>query len=517
MPSASVEYRDGNATADGGLAEPVSALAWQQMGDSALARRQTQLAFECFVRSAELDPQNAEVFFKLGMSLYENAHLEDAIKVLRVAHDLAPENSAVIANLGIILCDTEAISEAEAHLRAALALETDLIPAIRALARLLRDRGNFTEALILWERIICLRPQDAEAHYNKVMDPSYTIDDGHASNVLSAYQASRDPQEKSLLGFSLFRIEEMRDDTAKSVRYLHEANKIVHDDLQYDFERDLSILPLMKSYFDAGFFSTVATGQRQTNTRTPIFIVGMPRSGTTLAEQILSSHPAVHGAGELNVVTDLVRRFLLDESSAKLSLKGFTPGCPAAEQMRLAYLAAIAPLGADRPFVTDKMPLNFRWIGVIKAMFPGAKFVHCTRAPLETCVSIYANAFAVGGNRYANDLGDIARYYIEYVRLMAHWQDMLPEDVLQFDLAALKRDQRGETEKVLGFCGLDWDDRCLDFSANKRAVKTLTVRRIRQNLDRSVDQRTERLRPYFAQLTETLAAAGIDPDHHWQS
>jgi hypothetical protein len=295
-------------------------------------------------------------------------------------------------------------------------------------------------------------------------------------------------------------------------QWLTLANRLKRDSYLYDPAPEAHVFAQLRDHFDKAYFNNPA----RSGNREPIFIIGMLRSGTSLAEQILASHPDVHGAGELGHITDLIGKFLTTKDGGGLTLDQFAPGSPIAGTMAAEYMEKTGNRTNGKPFFTDKMPLNFRWIGIIKSMFPDAKIIHCTRPPIETCMSIYANLFGSQGNQYAYDLEELGHYYVQYVQLMDHWHAVMGGDILHFDLDALKRDHEGETSKLLAFCGLAWDANCLEFNKTARPVRTLSASRVHSSLDRTPDKRTARFRTYLRPLEAILINAGIDPDNHWR-
>lgn len=482
---------------------------------AALSRKQGNLeqAARQLLAAATIAPDDAEAFFDLAITLYQSGRLELALTAIRQAALLVPDNSAVLANLGRILLDLGQDAEAEVALRRGLELAPREAAMLRSLATLLRDSGRSEQAIDLWRRLVTVRPTDAEAWYNISNAASFAPTAEDLDRLESLFRGTTHGADKTMLGFALFRAEEVRANAPAAFAWLDEANRAKRAALAYNPAIEAGVFAQMKQHFEAGYFARLD----KRDGPAPIFIVGMPRSGTSLTEQILSSHAQVHGAGERNDMTELVAKHLADRTRPGLALGGFKPGCATAAEMASAYLAAIAPLCGDKPRFTDKMPLNFRWIGIIKTLFPTARVIHCTRTPIENCMSIYASLFGSDGNRFAYDLEGLANYYAHYADLMAHWHRVLGPDLLQFDLTALKQDQEGETRRLLAFCGLDFDERCLTFESNTRSVRTLSASRVRQGLDRSTDRRTALFRRFLGAVEDILLARGIDPDTHWTS
>jgi len=231
----------------------------------------------------------------------------------------------------------------------------------------------------------------------------------------------------------------------------------------------------------------------------------MPRSGTTLVEQVLASHPAVHGGGELTTLADIVReqaglrsctypRVLADLEAAEVSALG-------AEYVR--RLRALAP-GALR--VTDKMPGNFRFLGLIRLALPGARIIHCRRNPVDTCLSCYQQNFHEG-HAFTNDLTDLGRYYRAYARLMEQWRRIFPGQFLEVDYEGLVTDFERESRRMLEFAGLPWDDACLRFHQTPRSVDTASRWQVRQPLYRRSVERRRNYERHLGPLREALGDA----------
>jgi hypothetical protein len=235
-----------------------------------------------------------------------------------------------------------------------------------------------------------------------------------------------------------------------------------------------------------------------------VFIVGMPRSGTSLVEQILASHPNVFGAGELR---DLQR--LAEELPARVGAKEAYPAClvrldgSAACALADEYLERIGRRSGAALRVTDKMPLNFLHLGLIAALFPRARIVHCIRDPLDVCVSCYCQDFQ-GGPNFLWDLTDLGKFHGEYERLMAHWGSVLPLPILEVVYEELVDNLEAVSRRLISFCGLDWDDRCLAYHQNARAVRTASLVQVRQPVYKSSVGRWRHYAPHLRPLLEAL-------------
>jgi hypothetical protein len=253
---------------------------------------------------------------------------------------------------------------------------------------------------------------------------------------------------------------------------------------------------------DAAYFRHVAGLGRRTER--PVFIVGMPRSGTSLVEQILASHPDVFGAGELRDI-DLLAKKLPARWGGREAYPVCLRNLDAATTSFLAdkYLERLARLNGPAIRVTDKMPMNFLNLGLIAALFPRARVIHCVRDPLDVCLSCYFQDFV--GVNFSCDLGDLASYYRDYERLMAHWRSVLPLPLLEVVYEELVEDQEAVSRRLVSFCGLNWDDRCLAFHQNRRLVHTASLVQVRQPIYKGS---VGRWRHYAAHLRPLLEALG---------
>jgi len=242
----------------------------------------------------------------------------------------------------------------------------------------------------------------------------------------------------------------------------------------------------------------------------PIFIVGMPRSGTSLVEQIVSSHPDAFGAGELPHVFDACA-WLSARFADGRPFPAFTRGLPPGMLDTVAgrYLRRIGELAGEERRVTDKMPHNFLYLGFIAQLFPNSRVIHCVRSPLDTCLSCYFSQFGTLGHAYANDLETLGHYYVEYHRLMKHWMQVLDIPILEVAYENLVHDQEAVTRRLLTHCGLDWNPACLDFHKSGRTAFTLSNQQVRERLYTRSIGRWKNFEKYIGALRAPLEEAGI--------
>ena len=361
--------------------------------------------------------------------------------------------------------------------------------------------GKHEEAIASYSRALRLKPSYAEAQRSLGTLRKYITGDPQVARML---EQIADPaiteNDKMHLSFALGKAYDDIGDTEVSFRHLLEGNRLRKKALGYDIDSDKRQFSRIKSIFEAGSPPTleeilpVAGGNKR-----PIFIVGMPRSGTTLVEQILASHSQVHGAGELKVLGRVVVPLLADIQqvhAGKLTVGTL-------EAVRDGYLAVLDGLGDDERRITDKMPLNFRWIGFILTAMPEAKVINLRRDRVATCWSIFKHYFSSKGNGYAFDLVDVAEYYKLYIDLMDFWRERFPNQVNDLDYEALTEHQEEETRKLLDYCDLDWEDQCLEFHKTKRGINTASSNQVRQAMYKGS---SEAWRKYETHLQPMLQA-----------
>ena len=239
----------------------------------------------------------------------------------------------------------------------------------------------------------------------------------------------------------------------------------------------------------------------------PVFIVGMPRSGSSLVEQILSSHPMVYGAGELNDIKNLASTLFATSHQHKNKIFS---NVQTSKLIELAdrYLSSVEKVCGDALRVTDKMPSNFLWLGFIMQLFPDARIIHCIRDPRDTCLSCYFQPF-VRSHDYANDLGDLAFYYRQYERLMHHWQQNVNLPILNVYYSDLIADAEAVARQMIGFIGLDWDDNCLNYHKSDRITATASWDQVRQPIYTKSLARWKHYRKHIDPLLDEFGSEDI--------
>ena len=376
-------------------------------------------------------------------------------------------------------------------------------------AAVYRFLGRVHAAEADYDRVIALQPADYEAYLNRSELRTQSADSNHIGELEALLaRGIEDWQGEVQVRYALAKECEDTGDYERSFQHLEAGAKMRRDHLQYDVAVDVATVDWIIDAFPG---KAAATGRGAAPLEAPIFIVGLPRSGTTLVDRILGSHTAVHCAGELThfalCIVDAVGR---RSGAAQLARRELVAGSASLDFAALGrdYLARVPAVPAHARRFIDKMPLNYLYCGLIRRALPNAKIVHLTRQPMAQCYAMYKTLFK-DGYPFSYDLGEIARYYIAYRRLMDHWHATLPGAILTMSYEALIEDQLAQTRELLDFCGLGWQDACAEFHRNPAPSTTASAVQVRRPLyDTSVSQ-WRRYASHLAPLTEQLRAAGI--------
>jgi tetratricopeptide (TPR) repeat protein len=433
-------------------------------------------AIALYARAIRSNPDRADSHCNLGMALFEARRIDDAVAAFHQALALQPNHAPAHLNLGVALRQKRLPDEAQASCRAALAIDPNYVDALVFLGELLADRGQFTAADEQFQKALSINPAFAPALSGIATHRRMTLEDADWARRAEALLAHPLTVSHEIgLHYSLGKyLDDIRryDSAFEHYRLAHELSKRLVPD--YDDAKLARYISGIERTFDAAFLRQ----QRPDSARgeAPILIVGMPRSGTSLAEQILASHPAVFGAGELTFWNSAYQAYRDADGGGAAAVLG---------RKAAEYATLLGSISGGAQRVVDKLPANFLYIGMIHAAFPHARIIHMQRHPIDTCLSIYfQNFFNIGP--YANDLTTLAQYYRQYTRIMNHWRDVMPATaLLEVPYEGLLEDQEGWTRRMLEFSGLGWDPACLEFDRTERVVITASKWQVRQKIHKS--------------------------------
>jgi tetratricopeptide (TPR) repeat protein len=470
-------------------------------------------AIRAYRDASEVLPNDAEVWLRLGgcfqtMGLAAEAewHYEQAVRV-------NPGNPEAYVACGNMYCDTGRIEEAREYFRHARQAYPGFVPARIGEATLLERIGEDQEALkglTELRRDFPKRPPLLLLAARLAKSPK-----GREASLgdLEACLAELPPhgfrELRSLFQFASARLCDRLERYTEAFRYFQAASAWRRRVKPFSREHIARDLKRMKTLYIPSQTATVELTE-QRDERRPIFLVGMPRSGTSLAEQILASHPDVYGAGELGSLNEIITE--AEEQATRDT--GEQSSCFAIAQlqkMQDAYWEKLPEGGRQSVRVTDKMPHNFRYVGLILAMFPESKVIHCCRHPLDTALSCFMQNFAEG-NAYSHDLGDCGFFYRQYADLMDHWRSVFGEPFFELRYEVLVSNPESTVRALLDYCGLEWNDACLRFHENKRVVHTASYKQVREPFYTRSIGRWRHYAAYLRPLVEELGGLVSEED-----
>jgi tetratricopeptide (TPR) repeat protein len=452
-------------------------------------------AEKLFRQAIAMRPEYAEAHGNLGVVLRWKGHIPESEDWLRRALKLKPNLTDARYNLGFTLILRGRLRDAKAHFKKVLRAEPRHSEALFGMGQAAGIEGRFEEADAMYKRALEINPKMPIAYAALARIRKMTLSDGAWLQGAEEIAASRiSPLEEADLRFAIGKYYddiENFDRAFPSYRRANELQKKVAENYDRD-ERTCRVDNLIGAY-PRERIAQVETGPSASPK--PVLVVGMMRSGTSLVEQIIASHPSAEGAGELGYWTDAVHQHeaAILQGALDRSLK---------EKLAEGYLRALEGHSAGARRIVDKAPVNCDYLGVIHEVFPNARIIYMRRDPIDTCLSCYFQQFLPALN-FTMDLSDLAHYYREHRRLMAHWRTVLPPGtILDLPYAELVADQNAWTRKILDFLGLEWDERCLDFHNTSRSVATASFWQVRQGMYKDRVQRWRNYRKFIRPLLD---------------
>ena len=413
----------------------------------------------------------------LGLIALSQGQLDNALKSFEWAVAYGPEYAEAHNSLGAALQELKQFEKAKASFKKAVALNPQYAQGLHNLAILCEIINLPDEASEYYEKALAVEPNYAEAYRNQSRTKKYKKNDPQIAQMQSIYSNDNlSISDKVHINFALAKVNEDLGNQKDFFKHLDEGSRLRKKQLNYNINETEEFHSSLVRLFseDKPKIKKLSLGPLDIR---PIFIVGMPRSGTSLVEQIISSHHSVHGAGELNnfknVVTPALKNYIGNLTN--------TINEDDLLSIRKNYIKSLMDLNVSEKIITDKMPVNFRMIGLILTAIPEAKIIHLTRNPKATCWSNYKHYFA-NENGFTFDQEDLARFFILYQELMGFWHKSFPNKIHDISYERLTTHQEDETHKLLKYCELDWDNNCLNFHKNTRAVHTASASQVRQKM-----------------------------------
>lgn len=462
-------------------------------------------AIDVYCTLLDAHPGLLEARANLGFALLALHRYAEAVSHFSILLETRPDAMPVRVGLAYALQKQSDWAGAIQHYQQAVALEPNHVQVLLGLGVCLRSQGRLDEACAKFEQAITADPECVEGYHLLSTLKRFDADDPilRQCEALAPRVAALPLLKQARYGFALGKMREdvgRFDDafTAYAAGNRARASLFVLDESDED-----AWLQRTCAAFGAKRLSERAIGNTD-DRRVPVFVIGMPRSGTSLVEQILASHPRVHGAGEIADLREVMQEYagsLAGWPDNMLALSNDT-----LHHMGIAYLERVFRTAPQATHVINKTPLNYRYVGLIRLILPHARIIHLVRDPMDVCFSCFTRLFDGDNLAYTYDLETLGRYYVRYARLMRHWRQVVPDALLDLHYEVLVRDTESEVRRMLDYLGLEWNARCLEFHRNNRVVETASRAQVRQPIYRSSIERWRHFETHLQPLGKLVDA-----------
>ena len=470
--------------------------AYQSIGNLKLAK-------ETFLKGYKMDPNNIAIINNLA-NVYKNiGEIEQSEDLFKKIIEKKPDYINAYVNYGNLKRDNNDFEFAIDLYNKALKINSQIPAILYSLALAYQGLGKFELAIDYAKKTLEIEPKFTQADMLISQSKKYQAKDSHYEEMNSKKDnLILNDDQKTNLFFALAKAEEDMGLIEKSFKNLDLANTIRRKSLNFNINNETNFFDQLKNIFSKAKFDTNITDT--INKKKIIFILGMPRSGTSLTEQIITSHSCVFGAGELPQLSRIVKtKLMMNDDLSEENISNLFSNEEFVNELRADYHDFLKRFNASEPFITDKAPLNFRWIGFIKILFPNSKIIHCSRDPKDNCLSIFKNFFE-GGLDFGYNQKELGTYYNLYLDLMRFWKEKFSNTIYDAQYEKIIEDPENEIKKMIKFCDLDWEESCLKFYNNKTPIKTLSTAQARKPIYRSSKNSFEKFAPYLTDLNKLI-------------
>ena len=462
-------------------------------------------AKKTFLKGLQFDPYSIDLILNLGnLYKYENSYdlaQENYERILKEK----PKHLLTLINYGNLKNIINSYEESLTLYNRALEVDNNNFTIHFNKAFLLQTIGRFEEAIHHSKKCLELNPNFTPADNLLSRIINYNDDDWHLDSMLKKIENKNlSPYNKWNLLFSLGFAYEKLENKKKAMSFIMKANLTKRESIKYNINEDISQFNNIKKQFKNINFDSFDI--KESTNKKIIFILGMPRSGSTLVEQIISSHSKIYGAGELPVLQSIIKNNIFNNSEHANSSNSNSLFDVDFKNLQEQYIKFLSFFENTEKFITDKNPSNFLWIGFIKIMFPNAKIIHSHRAARENCLSIYKNLFPGSDLAWCYDQTELGKYYNLYKDLMNFWNDLLPNYIYNIKYEDLVSDQEKQSKMLIKACGLDWEEQCLNFHKNSKPIRTLSINQARQKIYKTSLNLSDNYNSELKQLFSILTA-----------
>tara|TARA_B100000795_G_scaffold38663_1_gene25463 strand:- start:318 stop:1877 length:1560 start_codon:yes stop_codon:yes gene_type:complete len=474
-------------------------LLWNILGLTYQRRADYEKAEFNFFRCLQVNPKNISAINNLGNNYKYIFNYSKSEEYFKEALKRNPQYLNALVNYGNLKFELNNSFEALELFNQALLIDDNSITVLMNLALIYQSIGNYEKAINILQKIQKINPNIVKA--DKMMSAliNYADNNKHQLQMEKKLQELKlDDNQKVFLHFALGKAYEDQKNYSKATDHIEKGNNLKINVSNYNIDKEIILFKNIKNLFADYKFQKKNIAKSKSKM---IFILGMPRSGTTLVEQIISSHPDVYGSGELNFLARVVYKnfFKADKinfidnfaelNSAELSL------------VSNQYFDFIKNFASDKNYITDKALFNFQWIGFIKILFPEAKIINCTRNPKDNCLSIYKNLFENEGH-WCYNKKELIECYNLYTDLMLFWNKKMPGEIYEIKYEDLIASPESKIKELILAAGLDWNEKCLKYNENKNAIKTLSVNQARKKIYSSSVSLHEKYKPFLKEFSE---------------
>ena len=469
----------------------ILSLCYQSIGDF-------QSSVDIMNNALRLNSRNVSFLNNMGTTYHKMNRFDESEKKFLTALEINPNYINVLNNLANLKKDLNLIDDAVNLYKKCLSINNDLLNVHFNLAGIYQSLGNYDQSNEHLKKILEIDSNYTQADRMISLTTKYKENDPHFKKMLEKIENPKLNNDQLLqLYFGLGKSFEDIKDYKNSFFNYKKGNDIKKKLTSYNIDKDINIFSNIKNFFE-NFQNT----KTDINNRKIIFILGMPRSGTSLVEQILSSHNSVYGGGELNFISKITNKYFLNKDQ-DISFKNIDNLQKILPDAQNDYLKFISHFDETNSTFTDKAPENFRYIGFIKMFLPNSKIINCKRNSMDVCWSNYKNYFPAGLN-FSNNLSDLGNYYNEYEGMVKFWNNKFPNEIYDLNYESLVNNSEIEIKKLLKFCELEFDSNCLEHEKNKRLIKTVSFNQARKPIYKTAIKSSEKFQEYLSELTNSL-------------